>query len=181
MINDVIPVVWNEQGGIIESLIATKEWTSVRFKLTKNGRPVALAYLRIDLSDKGLQASPKNHALIKQLAFNPALCKAASHLPQNKHRSITADAVINPAACVIQDETDTHYTQLDGGFSTQLYGNVEGTHHALNPYQRDLVASFDDCNDVRPLNFRMRVLQRRYLCVNHGDPQKIRPARFGFL
>jgi len=155
VINDVVPVDWNEQGEIIELPISTKEWTSVRFKLTKNGRPVTLDYLRIDLSNKGFQASPKNYTLIKQLASNPTLFKAASHLPQNKTFSMTADAVINNAPFIVQDETGIQYTKLDAGFSTQLYGKFERAHHAFNAYHRDLAKAFEDRKDIRPLNFRM--------------------------
>ena len=155
VINDVMPIDWNEKGEIIELPATTKEWTSVRFKLNKNGRPVTLDYLRIDLSNKGLQASPKNYTLIKQLASNPTLFKAASHLPQNKTFSMTADAVINNAPFIVQDETGIQYTKLDAGFSTQLYGKFERAHQAFNAYQRDLAKGFEDRKDIRPLNFRM--------------------------
>jgi hypothetical protein len=155
VINDVVPVDWNEKGEIIELPATTKEWTSVRFKLTKNGRPVTLDYLRIDLSNKGLEASPKNYTLIKQLASNPTLFKAASHLPQNKTFSMTADAVINNAPFIVQDETGIQYTKLDAAFSTQLYGKFERAHQAFNAYQRDLAKAFEDRKDIRPLNFRM--------------------------
>ena len=155
VINDVVPVDWNEKGEIIELPITTKDWTSVRFKLTKNGRPVTLDYLRIDLSNKGLQESPKNQTLIKQLAFNPTLFKAASHLPQNKTFSVTADAVIDNAPFIVQDETGIQYAKLAAGFSTQLYGKFERAHHAFNAYQRDLAKAFEDRKDIRPLNFRM--------------------------
>lgn len=111
--------------------------------------------LRIDLSNKGLQSTPKNHTLIKQLAANPTLFKAASHLPQNKTFSMTADAVINNAPFIVQDETGIQYTKLDAGFSTQLYGKFERAHHAFNAYQRDLAKAFEDRKDIRPLNFRM--------------------------
>ena len=155
VINDVVPIDWNEQGEIIELPVTTKEWASVRFKLTKNGRPVTLDYLRIDLSNKGLQSSPKNHTLVKQLASNPTLFKAASHLPQNKTFSMTSDAVINHAPFIVQDETGIQYAKLDAGFSTQLYGKFDRAHHAFNAYQRDLAKAFEDRKDIRPLNFRM--------------------------
>lgn len=155
VINEVVPVDWNEKGEIIELPTSTKEWTSVRFKLTKNGRPVTLDYLRIDLSNKGFQSNPKNYTLIRQLASNPTLFKAASHLPQNKTFSMTADAVINNAPFIVQDETGIQYTKLDAGFSTQLYGKFERAHRAFNAYQRDLAQAFDDRKDIRPLNFRM--------------------------
>ena len=155
LINDVVPLDWNEKGELIELPAATKEWASVRFKLTKNGRPVTLDYLRIDLSNKGFQSTPKNYTLIKQLASNPTLFKAASHLPQNKTFSMVADAVINNAPFIVQDETGIQYTKLDAGFSTQLYGKFEKSHRAFNAYQRDLAKAFDDRKDIRPLNFRM--------------------------
>ena len=155
VIDEVVPIEWNEQGEIVELPATTKDWTSVRFKLTKNGRPVTLDYLRIDLSNKGLQTSSKNYTLIKQLASNPTLFKAASHLPQNQNFSMTADAVIANAPFIVQDETGIQYTKLDAGFSTQLYGKFERAHPAFNAYQRDLAKAFEDRKDIRPLNFRM--------------------------
>ena len=154
-ISEVVPIDWNDQGEIIELPVTTKEWTSVRFKLTKDGRPVMLDYLRIDLSNKGLTASPKNYTLIKQLAANPTLFKAASHLPQNKTFSMAADAVIQYAPFIVQDETGIQYSKLDAEFNTRLYGKFENAHHSFNAYQRDLVKAFDDRKDIRPLNFRM--------------------------
>lgn len=155
VINDIVPISWDDNGQIIELPAATKEWTSVRFKLTKNGKPVTLDYLRIDLSNKGLEANPKNYTLIKQLAKNPTLFKAASHLPQNKTFSMTADAVTNNAPFIVQDETGIQYLKLEAGFNTQLYGKFEHAHHSFNACQRDLVKAFDERKDIRPLNFRM--------------------------
>lgn len=155
VIVDVVPLDWNDQGEMIELPATTKEWTSVRFKLTKDGRPVTLDYLRIDLSNKGLQASPKNERLVKQLAAHPTLFKAASHLPQNKTFSMIAEAVTRHAPFIVQDETGIQYSTLDSAFHTQLYGKFERSHSSFNAYQRDLAKAFDDRKDIRPLNFRM--------------------------
>lgn len=154
-IQDVVPLDWDDKGEMIELPASTKEWTSVRFKLVKNGRPVTLDYLRVDLSNKGLQATPKNYTLIKKLSSNPTLFKAASHLPQNKTFSMTADAVIQNAPFIVQDETGIQYSKLDAAFTTQLYGKFERAHHSFNAYQRDLAKAFDERRDIRPLNFRM--------------------------
>lgn len=155
VIQDVVPLDWNDQGEMIELPVTTREWTSVRFRLTKNGRPVTLDYLRMDLSNKGLQATPKNYTLIRQLAANPTLFKAASHLPQNKTFSMVADAVVERAPFIVQDETGIQYSKLDATFNTQLYGKFERAHHSFKAYQRDLAKAFDERKDVRPLNFRM--------------------------
>lgn len=155
VISEVVPIDWNDKGEIIELPAATKEWASVRFKLTKEGRPVTLDYLRIDLSNKGLTASPKNYTQIKQLATHPTLFKAASHLPQNKTFSMVADAVAQQAPFIVQDETGIQYSTLAAAFDTRLYGNFERSHRLFNAYQRDLVQAFNDRKDIRPLNFRM--------------------------
>lgn len=154
-VNDISPIRVTDQGDIEVMARETREWLSVRFSLVRNGSPVTLDYLRIDLSDKGLSQNPGHHAFVRQMAQHPSLLKAASHLPQNKTFSMVAQALLDQGQFILQDETGLKYTRLNEQFETVLYGRFEKAHGAFPSYHRDLARAFTERRDIRPLNFRV--------------------------
>lgn len=154
-VTDIQPIRVTDQGAIEVMPADTREWLSVRFSLVREGTPVVVDYLRMDLSDKGLSQSPGHHALVRQLARHPSLLKAASHLPQNKTFSMVAQAMLEEGRFILQDETGLKYTRLNDQFETVLYGRFEKAHGAFPSYHRDLARAFTERKDIRPLNFRV--------------------------
>lgn len=154
-VTDIQPIRVTEQGTIEVMGPETREWLSVRFSLMREGTPVLVDYLRMDLSDKGLAQNAGHHALVRQMAKHPSLLKAASHLPQNKTFSMVAQAMLDEGRFILQDETGLKYTRLNEQFDTVLYGRFEKAHGAFPSYHRDLARAFTERKDIRPLNFRV--------------------------
>jgi len=154
-IERVTPIRVGKNGEVEELPQNMTLWNSVRFNATKNGRPIILDYLRIDLSNEGLQAIPDNFKFVQQMSSNPTLFKAASHLPQNTNFNMIARAVMEHSPFVIQDETGINYTALSKNFNTALYGKFTIAHHAFLSYHGDLVQAYAQRQDVQPLNFRV--------------------------
>lgn len=129
-------------------------WHSVRFEMRKDGRPVSLDYLRIDLSDHNLLKAEGQRRFIEQHAKFPTLLKAASHLPQNGGFTVVRNAIVNAAPLVVQDETGIDYSLLSKHFSVQLYGGFTRPHHLFNPgHQKALAEAYAKSRNTRPLPF----------------------------
>lgn len=154
-IERVTPIKIGVSGEVEELPLETKLWSSVRFNATRNGNPIVLDYLRIDLSNQGLQAEPDHFKFVQQMAFNPTLFKAASHLPQNANFNMIANAVLDRAPLVVQDETGVNYTALSQKFNSTLFGKFVIAHHAFQSYHSDLARAYAQRQDVQPLNFRV--------------------------
>jgi len=154
-VTDITPIRVDDQGRIELLAHDTRDWMSVRFSLIRDGQPVVLDYLRIDLSDKGLSQAPGHHTFVRQMAQHPSLLKAASHLPQNKTFSMVAQAMLDEGRFILQDETGLKYTRLNEHFETVLYGRFEKAHGAFPSYHRDLARAFTERKDIRPLNFKV--------------------------
>ena len=153
-IERVTPITVGANGEVQELPIETKIWHSVRFNAIKNGKAIVLDYLKIDLSNPGLQASPHNFQFVQNMSVNPTLFKAASHLPQNTNFNMIAKAVLDHAPFVVQDETGLNYTTLNNQFKSTLFGKFVIAHHAFQSYQQDLARAFTERQDINPLNFR---------------------------
>jgi hypothetical protein len=153
-IERVTPISVNANGEVQELPVATKLWTSVRFNATKNGKPIILDYLKIDLSNPGLQAAPVHFKFVQNMSVNPTMFKAASHLPQNSNFNMIAKAILDNAPLVVQDETALNYTALNEKFNVTLFGKFVIAHHAFQSYHQDLARAFAQRQDVNPLNFR---------------------------
>lgn len=154
-IERVTPIKVGLNGEVEELPLETTLWSSVRFNATKNGNPIVLDYLRIDLSNQGFQAAPDHFKFVQQMAFNPTLFKAASHLPQNTNFNMIANAVLDHAPLVVQDETGLNYTALSQKFDSTLFGKFVVAHQAFQNYHGDLARAFAQRQDVQPLNFRV--------------------------
>lgn len=154
-IEHATPIRVNAQGEVEELSQDTPVWNSVRFNATKNGKPIVLDYLRMDLSNEGLQAAPQNIKFVQKMSVNPTLFKAASHLPQNANFNIIARAVLERAPLIVQDETGINYTPLNQQFDTTMFGKFTIPHHAFLSYQADLIRAYAQRTDIQPLNFRV--------------------------
>ena len=153
-IERVSPIKVGANGKVEELPQDTKLWSSVRFNATKNGQPIVLDYLRIDLSNQGFQTAPETYKFIQHMSVNPTLFKAASHLPQNSNFNMIANAVLDNAPLVVQDETGLNYTSLSKNFDSKLFGKFTIAHKAFQNYHGDLARAFAQRQDVQPLNFR---------------------------
>lgn len=154
-IERVTPIRVGAQGDVEELPSETQQWNSVRFNATKNGKSIVLDYLRMDLSNEGLQAAPAHAKLVQQMAVYPTLFKAASHLPQNANFNMIARAVLTHSPFIVQDETGINYTTLSQHFNSTLFGKFTIPHHAFLSYQADLVRAYAQRTDIQPLNFRV--------------------------
>lgn len=154
-VKSVRPIQINGAGDIEELPLDTKDWLSVRFQLERAGLPVTVDYLRMDLSNKGLEPAPSHVAFLRKAATSPVLLKAASHLPQNKTFSTVSDILLSSAPFILQDETGLKYTKLAAEFQTKLYGRFERAHDSFQNYHRDLAKAFAERKDVQPLAFRV--------------------------
>ncbi|MEI7785742.1 MAG: hypothetical protein WCK08_15240 [Betaproteobacteria bacterium] len=154
-VKSVTPIQISAAGEVEELPASDPQWRSVRFRIERAGEQVLVDYLRIDLSDKGLSATPQHHQFVRQMSSNPVLLKAASHLPQNNSFSMVAASLTSQAPFIIQDETGIKFGQLKENFGLTLYGKFERAHVAFGGYQRDLAKAFADGKDIQPLGFRV--------------------------
>jgi hypothetical protein len=153
-IESVVPIQVAADGTLHELAQDTARWRSVRIKASKQGKSITLDYLKADLSNAGLQASPETLTLIENLTKNPVLFKAASHLPQNIDFSVIANQVLNHSPLVVQDETGLKYTNLMQAHNVTLFGKFVIAHRSFRSYQADLAKAFAKRDDIKPLNFR---------------------------
>jgi hypothetical protein len=153
-IERVVPIQIATDGALQEISTETPRWRSVRIQASKQGKPITVDYVKIDLSNAGLQAAPDHVALISSLTSNPVLFKAASHLPQNVGFSMIANQVLDHAPLVVQDETGLKYSNLIQNYQVALFGKFVAAHHAFPSYHVDLAKAFAQRQDIKPLNFR---------------------------
>ena len=153
-IQKIIPIEVASDGQLVEKT-PEDSWKSVRFYLLKDGRRVTLDYVRMDLSDKGLEESPQNYEFFKKSAQNPVVLKAASHLPQHPlFKKVTA-AILENAPSIVQDETGIGYLALNEVYDTVLYGDFKRAYKVFANYNRDLAKAYEARNDEKPLPFRV--------------------------
>jgi hypothetical protein len=153
-IQKIVPIQVNEQG-VIEELKDEDRWYSVRFYLKKDGRPVVLDYVRMDLSDQGFKDSPGNAIFFKESSKNPVVFKAASHLPQHGHFTFVAKTVTETAPMIVQDETGIGYGKLNQYYETTLYGEFVKSYKVFSSFNRELAAAYKERSDEKPLPFRV--------------------------
>jgi hypothetical protein len=120
---EVVPLEFDAVKGEWQTNNTVTNWNSVRLSLRKEGRKVSLDYLSMDLSDEGLRKQPAHRAWLKQMANQPILLKAASHLLQEPYFDILRSLIVSAAPLVVQDETGLNYTDLTKIGTVKLYGN----------------------------------------------------------
>jgi hypothetical protein len=118
-------------------------WDSVRLSLRKDGRKVLVDYVKLDLSDASLATSADVRSWVDRMAGNPALLKAASHLPQEPGFSILRDSMLAIAPSIVQDETGIEYDALARHFTVRLYGKFTRPNPSFDSnLQRSLAAAY---------------------------------------
>jgi hypothetical protein len=131
-------------------------WASVRITMEREGRKVRLDYVRLNLADASLDATPGHRAWIERMAANRTVLKAASHLPQDARFKIVRDALLTRAPSIVQDETGIEYTRLVQAFNVKLYGRFSKPHPIFNQEsQRALAQAYKAAGEVKPLPFRV--------------------------
>jgi hypothetical protein len=120
---EVVPLEFDVTKGEWQTINTDAKWSSVRLSLSKAGRQVTLDYLSMDISDDGLRKQPEQRAWIKQMANQPILLKAASHLLQKPYFDILRSMIVNASPIVVQDETGLNYADLSKIGTVKLYGN----------------------------------------------------------
>lgn len=156
----VEPVRVNAAGADLETPVAAAgeapSWESVRIVLERDGRKVLLDYVRINLSDRALNARPELRRWIERMAAHRTVLKAASHLPQDPRFTIVRDALLERAPSIVQDETGIEYGTLVQAFDVTLYGRFTKPHTLFNQEaQRALAQAYATRADVKPLPFRV--------------------------
>lgn len=156
-IESVTPIKLNDDNSdVVVDTLPGRDWPSVRIQLKKDGKGVIVDYLRIDLSDYGLNKNPTNRKFIEKSARWPMLFKAASHLPQDPAFSIIKNAALTSAPLIIQDETGIEYSDLKNPFSIKLFGRFSKPHHLFSAqHQKSLAAAYADDKSAPTLPFRV--------------------------
>jgi hypothetical protein len=171
----VEPLAFNANKGEWEASPSASDWRSVRLSLQKDGHRTTLDYIRLDLSDKGLQ-SPEVQTWIGHMAAQPVFLKAASHLLQEPHFSILRNALVSNAPLVVQDETGLDYTDLKKVGGITLYGNFRQTHRLFkNTKQTALAAAYKAEAHLHELPFAYSYLKdvnARSMQIARRQPKK---------
>jgi len=154
-IQKIVPIDVSDQGELIELSPDVDRWNSVRFYLKKDGRPVTLDYVRMDLSDKGFSDTPKNKLFFEQASKYPVVFKAASHLPQHPLFKFVPQTVTQNSPMIVQDETGIGYGLLSQLYDTTLYGEFVKAYKVFSTYNRELSSAYKERNDEKPLPFRV--------------------------
>jgi TonB family protein len=130
-------------------------WDSVRIALARDGRPVQLDYVRLDLGDGNLASDRAARAWVGRMAAHPVVIEAASHLPQKPYFSILREAILAHAPSVWQDETGIDYARLAGAFDVRLYGDFAGPNRVFDAGSQKSLAGAYRRTDAEPLPFRV--------------------------
>ena len=151
---DVFPIAFDPTTHSFER-VSTDQWRSVRLLLSKEGKPVTIDYVSLDLSNGYLSQHPAIQEWLAREAANPVLLKAASHLLQETYFSVLRDILIKQASLVVQDETGLNYEDLIRIGPVDLYGRFLFPHELFNKNkQRSLAKAYvDSAASVKELPF----------------------------
>ena len=153
-VNRFFPISVDESGNIQEIPLDTKVWSSIRFIASKEGREIIVDYIKMDLSNEGLESKPGNRKFVDTIANNPVLFKAASHLPQYASFDDITQAVLQHSPLIVQDETALTYSKLAEGYDVRLFGKFVTPHRAFQNTQTSLAQAYAKREDVKQLDFR---------------------------
>jgi hypothetical protein len=97
----------------------------VRFEARRrDGQPVTIDYLTIDLSNRGLRTDGPGIEFLKHRSGDVLFLKSASHLLQHRSFSTLATLLTQPAPpVVVQDETGLPVDLLEKNYALTLYGH----------------------------------------------------------
>lgn len=119
------------------------------------GRELKLDYVRMDLSNIGLQPGKSLHAFMSAQMDATVLIKSASHLLQKSYFSALADIIASKSVHVVQDETGLDIEPFRRAFDISSYGKFHAPHplwHDSASGQR-LIRYLQDQPSIEPLPF----------------------------
>lgn len=175
-VESVNPLQMNPESGEFEAVEtpASHRWNSVRLELSREGKPVTLDYICLDLSDGYLKSHPVEREWIRRTAKNPVLLKAASHLLPKPYFSVTRSAIIENTPLLVQDETGLEFPDLKKIGPVKLYGRFTAVLDLFDPNsQRELALAYAEAGQTNPLPFAysyQKSAERRSLQVVRRDP-----------
>ena len=119
------------------------------------GRPLILDYVRMDLSNRGLQAGNPMHAFMSAQMDDTVLIKSASHLLQKTYFSALARIIEDRPAHLVQDETGLDIEPFKRGFDIRSYGKFNAPHPLWqnSPSGQRLIRYLQDQPSLEPLPF----------------------------
>lgn len=101
----------------------------LRFHVTTaDKRPVFVDYLRMNLSNSGLQADPRLQQFLASRTNDTVFIKSASHLLQKNYFSILASLITDHAHSVVQDETGLDIELFSKHYQIDSYGKFLRPH-----------------------------------------------------
>ncbi|MBV8659683.1 MAG: hypothetical protein JO142_17825 [Burkholderiales bacterium] len=156
-VDSIEPTHISPQTGEIEVLPRdTHHWSSVRLSLSHAQRHIIVDYVKLDLSDAGLHASPEGARFIDAMSHNPTLLKAASHLPQDPKFLVIRQAMLQNAPTILQDETGLDYTLLAQKFDVKLYGDYTHANKLFKTLNNpSLAQAYRNAKNVKPMPFKV--------------------------
>ena len=113
----------------VRDSISNSNPDGLRIKInTSDNRTVYIDYIRINLSNNGLEKSPQFIALLKNQTSDTIFIKSASHLLQKSYFSVLGDLITSNTRNIVQDETGLDITDLSKYFSINVYGKDFSPH-----------------------------------------------------
>jgi hypothetical protein len=127
------------------------------FATTAEGRPIKVDYVRIDLSNRGLQETTKFHRFLAENMAETVLIKSASHLLQRSYFSNLADLITQRSKAIVQDETGLDIEVLNKTFKIDTYGKFVAPHPLWqnDPSGKRLREFFSEHKDLPVLPFKI--------------------------
>jgi len=149
---EVYPITYDSASG--QFIKSAGAWNSVRLVLKKNGKTVALDYVRLDLSDQNLLVKEPMRGWLSHMTQHPMLIKAASHLLQDGNFIVLRDMIVKNAPIVVQDETGVDYAQLKKIGKVDLYGGFSLPFEQFSPHkQQTLAQAYRQATALKPMPF----------------------------
>jgi hypothetical protein len=147
----------DERGtAVVHSKLEGIQADGLRFSVTSsNRRELMIDYIRMDLSNNGLQPGKKFHAFMSAQIDDAVMVKSASHLLQKTYFSSLASIITNNSKSVVQDETGLDIDALRKPFNVRSYGKF----YAPHPLWQDsasgqrLIKYLSDQLSIEPLPF----------------------------
>jgi len=107
----------------MSAMATDSESSGVRIEgLDDRGRTVVIDYLSMDLSDRGLRTTGREHKWIEGEMGHTVLIKSASHLLQSPNFSNLARLIAHRSRRVVQDETGLDVLKLSQFDQISVYG-----------------------------------------------------------
>ena len=140
----------------VHSALPAVKPDGLRFTVSlAGGREVKIDYVRMDLSNNGLQPGKPFHAFMKSQMDGAVLIKSASHLLQKSYFSALADIIVEGSGHLVQDETGLDIELFRRAFEIRSYGKFNAPHPLWHDSAsgRRLSRYFQEQSAMEPLPF----------------------------